>query len=155
MNVDFIEIYLFSRYSDELYLLQKNTKNIFDALDQIAAIQILNYDIAPYFEISVKEICEILKQEFGWAANLKDSHEVSNKKKIKNLALCDIHKELKNVNFKKHVIIEIELQNLWDYYTTKRYSENMLVKYTTNKDLFNVVKAYIINNNNSKHWIKA
>lgn len=152
---NYVEVLLWSEEQKEAYLIGKYADNISKLLDDIAVVQNLNCEIAPYFEISIKEIAMILIDKFGCISNLINKIDtIKNNKNIRfdkyghipidDLDLVDNHyiiSDLKNINS-----FVINISNLWDNYSIWRYQEdqkNILKQYIENKKLCNRIKTFI------------
>ena len=124
-------------------LVGKQTESITEFLDQIAAIQTLNYEITSFFPISEKDMSTILKDLFGCTNNLDNSNGANINKIIKSLKTEDLKCDLKNIDTKPDIVFEIELQDLWDNYSRRRYQEGFLKDYLNNKSLYEELKKII------------
>ena len=121
-------------------LVGKQTENITEFLDQIAAIQNINYEIFPNLPILVKDVSVILTSQFGCTANHKNLNYFNAKKTIKSLSTEDLKDDLKNIDIKPDIIFEIELQSFWDNYSRRRYQEGFLKDHINNKSLYEQVR---------------
>lgn len=141
-NTYFIKEYLVD-LNNPKYLIGTKDENINDFLDKIAAIQIISQKIKPDLPISLINISRILARQFECTTTLKLSNADNLNKTIKILNADNLKNDLRDIDITSDVIFEIELQDIWKYYSIEKNEKHLLNKYLDSTKLYEEIKRII------------
>lgn len=141
-NTHFTKEYLVD-LNNPKYLIGTKDENINDFLDKIAAIQIISQKIKPDLPISLINISRILARQFECTTTLKISNADNLNKTIKILNADNLKNDLRDIDITSDVIFEIELQDIWKYYSIEKNEKHLLNKYLDSTKLYEEIKRII------------